>query len=295
MKFHELDYPDCRHCSAKSLEAFSTKLDEHGDVIDVLCLGCKDLEALAQWSKDSRLRTSLTMSAALKTHFLRARLTLARLSRPSHPWECRIAFDGSDEQFPAHIYFPREYDPEGLVRGWRDESDRTFNVSIGSKAKREFRSGRAFRVTDNARRSATGIMPAWDMRWLDVAEASERVHRAAKSGLEPRVWFGGLQEVVRAASISGMRSGMIETETPLGAIELTTFCSAGRCLIQIDTPSPAGPCITLITAEDESAPRMGVQGIDATESDALALLDAITTAWCDGRVTMRERAGVRML
>lgn len=281
--FSDLDYPDCGRCGAKKLSYYSGRCNRAGHVTEVVCGDCNDDENLTTWDANKRLTSRLTVSAAAKTYSIRATITLGRLSLPSHPWECKIAFEGSDELFPVCIYFPREYEPERIFDAGSREADRTFSVSVGSKAKREMRSGRRFRVVDRDFRAAHGVVTPWDMRWLDIAEQSDAVHALTKSptGFEQTVWFGGLQKAVLATNDRSL--GAKFTAKDGTTIEMLTYCLAGRCVIQLDAPDAR---LTLITAEDETEPRMGVQGIDATVDQAQGLLIAATEAWSEGRVTL---------
>lgn len=118
--------------------------------------------------------------------------------------------------------------------------------------------------------------------WLDVNAAYERVRARVKAsdGFERAVWFGGLQTAVRATDLRALSA---DIATPSGTLTLMTYCCAGRCLVQMERGDDR---VTLIAAEDESEPRMGIQGIDATEASALALLTEAQRAWCEGAVTM---------
>ena len=126
--------------------------------------------------------------------------------------------------------------------------------------------------------------------WLDINESSERVRARVKDpkGFERAVWFGGLQAAVRATRERGLSANI---DTHGGKLTLTTYCLAGRCMVQIESDAAR---LTLITAEDEAEAHMGVQGIDATEGQAIDLLNAAQRAWCDGAVTMASAPNVGM-
>lgn len=121
-----------------------------------------------------------------------------------------------------------------------------------------------------------------DPTWLEIADASQRVHAHGKR-FDREVWFGGLQKQVRAAKRAGMEATPISST--LGHITMLTFTTAGRALMTLRTDTAE---VTLITAEDESTSRMGVQGIDATEVEAITLIDTVIRAWKAGTVTMSE-------
>lgn len=46
--------------------------------------------------------------------------------------------------------------------------------------------------------------------------------------------------------------------------------------------------VSLITAEDETAPVMGIQGISATKEQAVALIDAATKTLAGGKGFVRD-------
>lgn len=90
------------------------------------------------------------------------------------------------------------------------------------------------------------------------------------------VWFGGLQKIARGAKTKG-------TSFTAGDFKLLCYTMCGRAMITLDGPTSS---LTLITAEDDTESRMGIQGIDATCLEAFALLNRAMKLWADGvRVT----------
>ena len=282
MKFHELNSPDCSHCAAKALTYWSARCDAEHNVLSVSCQTCTDAADLAQWDGDKRLRSSLTLTAALKAQSRPVEFRAAPRCRPPHPWETELTLPkGADfARVEATLYSPRDPDFRGPV---------AMTAATATHGEmRELVGGREFVVIEGGRLVGSGIVKPWDLRWLDIAEASERVHAAVKATLEPLVWFGGLAAIVRPAKLRGLKGA---AETAVGRVEMMTYSSAGRCLIQLDTPTDR---VTCITAEDEDEPRMGVQGIDATADVAVSLLCAVSEAWRAGAFKMRESADVGM-
>lgn len=290
LRYADLDYPDCSRCAAKKLNYYSARLTHDGFVKEVVCGDCNTAESLAKWDADRRLSSRNTMDAAMATFSMRVLLypTDAYGDVDSfeslHTRNVGVVF-GDDEkarEFSAVIYTPRDVAFPAPIA-----------VKFGTDSQREFRSGRRFfAVEGEGAIVAEGVVLPWDMRHLDIHEASQRIHAAVKSpdGFEPRVWFGGLQAAVRATNVRALNGTFVAATGE--AIEVTTYCCAGRCVIQIETPTDR---VTVVTAEDESEPRMGVQGIDATEETALRLLAATTSAWAAGSVTMAETTNVGML
>lgn len=285
MKFHELKDPTCTRCKAGPLTAYSSVCDAEGEALEVLCVACRDAADLAQWEVDKRLRSNLTLAAALKAQSRPVECTFAPRFRPPHPWEPEVMFlkgggkgDGGSVVLRATLYSPRSPDFRGPVA--MTAAARTLTEM------REFAGGREFALYDGGRAVGSGAVKPWDLRWLDVAEASERVHAAVKATLEPVVWFGGLQAIVQRATLRGLKGS---AETAVGRVELTTYSSAGRCLVQIETPTDR---VTAITAEDEAGRVMGVQGVDAAEDAAVAMLCSVAAAWRGGAFKMVESKGV---
>ena len=222
MKFDEIQNPKCDRCGTPNLHVYGAPVTDKGEVIEVYCDPCKDIETLATWDQDHRLHSRDTMTATLKTY----------------------------------------------------------------------------------RTDKTGVDP----RWFEIADASARIHDHVKAHFEPSVWFGhaggpftttpveyggrscgfgkgqAMAKVVRASKNSWMVSGdVVETA---GTYTVKTWCTAGRCLIEIES---AVARITLITAEDEDTMRMGVQGIDATEAEAMDLLNRAEMAWLAGAFTLTDK------
>lgn len=281
MKFHELNNPTCSRCEAANLQAYGAICDAEGDVQSVHCIACKDAIDIARWARDGRLRSSLTLAAALKAQSRPVVVTMQGLWTPPHPWEPTLMFrDGEGSDLSPVLYTPRDSDFRQPV-----------TLSLHTRTTAEMRAltpARVFDLYDHGRRVAQGYAAPWDMRWLDVAEAHDRVHACMKAEFEPRVWFGGVQETVQRATRSGLKA---EAATPLGKVEMLVFSSAGRCLMQLDTATAR---VTVIADESSPDPRSGLQGIDATEAEATALLNAATEVWCAGGFELVESTTVGM-
>jgi hypothetical protein len=282
MKFDDLTDPTCTHCGAEKLQRFGAMVNREGDVQSVHCIPCEEGMDLDAWDRDKRLFSGLTLTAALKAQSRPMEFLAAPRFQPPHPWGPEVMFPKGDGfvRVQATLYSPRDPDFRGPVA-------MTAATATHSEM-REFVGGREFAVFEEGRLVGSGVVKPWDLRWLDIAEASERVHAAVKATLEPLVWFGGLAAIVRPAKLRGLKGA---AETAVGRVEMVTYSSAGRCLIQLDTPTDR---VTCITAEDEDEPRMGVQGIDATADVAVSLLCAVSEAWRAGAFKMRESADVGM-
>jgi len=105
---------------------------------------------------------------------------------------------------------------------------------------------------------------------------------------ESTVWFGGLQRTVRKSRYKGM-SAAEPVASPFGPVQVLSFTMAGRALVTLETGDHS---VSLITAEDESTPRMGINGIGTTAAVACTLMRTVAAAWERGEVKMVDDTGV---
>jgi hypothetical protein len=227
MKFDDIHDPMCDRCKTPHIERWTAICDaKTGDVKEVICSMCKDNEALNDWSKDRRLYSSTTMTAALNCYE-------GRKPRPG----------------------------ESL-----------------------------------------------DSRWFEIHSAYNRVQAHVKENFEPSVWFGhagqpftrtpdkegfghtagrgkgrAMMPLVYKSNHSHLTSGKI-VEGALTYV-VNTWCTAGRALIEVES---AKARITLITEDGSELLRMGIQGIDATEDEAIELLGRAETAWLAGAFDLTQ-------
>lgn len=116
----------------------------------------------------------------------------------------------------------------------------------------------------------------------EVYASYNRLHDLVKKTFEPVVWFGGLQKRVQDSKVRGLKMKYkLKKDRWWKNAHMLVWSSAGRVLMTLEYRD--GTHITLIAAEDESAPRMGIQGICATEQEASDLLNAAVQAWKDTR------------
>lgn len=109
---------------------------------------------------------------------------------------------------------------------------------------------------------------------LDRALRDTQAIRTAAKAFERDVWFAGLQDDVRKAPTKGSRASFTIGDVPC---VLLAWACAGRVLFTFE-PEDDSYQVTLITAEDETRPVMGIQGVSATRAQAVALIDAATAA-----------------
>lgn len=102
------------------------------------------------------------------------------------------------------------------------------------------------------------------------------------------VWANGMQQTVRKSKASGMSAKFKHAHEE---VKILTLCSAGRCLMTLDTPTHD---ITFITLDDEAVGSVAIQGIHASEQQATTLIDATIAAFADGKIKLKDDSKVSM-
>ncbi len=118
----------------------------------------------------------------------------------------------------------------------------------------------------------------------EILDAYERLLPEVKR-FQEAIWFGGMQDTARNAKVRG-------TSVVDGDFKILCYTIAGRAMVTLDSPTAS---LTLIT-EDDAPPvdkngrevGMGVQGIDATGPQALALLEQAQKLWATGARTTED-------
>ncbi len=107
---------------------------------------------------------------------------------------------------------------------------------------------------------------------LDRALRDTQAIQTATKTFERDVWFAGLQDDVRKAPTKGSRAPFTVGDVPC---VLLAWACAGRVVFTFE-PDDESYQVTLITAEDEARPVMGIKSVRATRAQAVALIDAAT-------------------
>jgi hypothetical protein len=114
---------------------------------------------------------------------------------------------------------------------------------------------------------------------LAVLKAFEEVPRHIAL-FEGEVWFGGLQDSARKATVKG-------TSLEKDGFKLLCYTMCGRAMITLED---AEASVTVITTEDGTyRGQMGLQGIDATGAQAVELLSKARNLWASGLRTTEDR------
>jgi len=116
-----------------------------------------------------------------------------------------------------------------------------------------------------------------DDDWSGEVRASyERIKMRVKY-LERSWWLGAVQQMIDASSQRGWRADH-------ALLTMLVWSCAGRTMVTLERHD--GDHITLIAATSETGSTMGVQGIQATETTALAILDDAIRAHEAGALTL---------
>ena len=122
----------------------------------------------------------------------------------------------------------------------------------------------------------------WDNPTLPFLVSMHRIKEAA-AAFGRDVWFaGGLQKFFRESKYAAF-----SMSDPASSFRVLMLASAGRALFTFSGTSEQS--VTLITDETSATARMGVQGIDATESEALTLIAQGKTLWESGQLPVVDR------
>ena len=121
---------------------------------------------------------------------------------------------------------------------------------------------------------------------MEVWDSMDRIQVDIKD-FEERVWFNGLQKAVVESEYKGSSA-----EGFAGGVKMLVYAIIARCLITISHPD--GYSVTLITEEDSDERRMGMQGIDATEEQARALILATAEWWQTRNANVKTDTAIHM-
>lgn len=138
------------------------------------------------------------------------------------------------------------------------------------------------------------VMDAQLSKWNNKAGEFQEVYQevvAVYETIKPEiklferdVWFNGLQSFAQKAKTKGTSASAEE-------VKLLCYTMCGRAMITLENKDSS---ITLITDEDSSENRMGMQGIYATGPNAIALLTRVRGLWDRGSLKMEEDREVRI-
>lgn len=111
----------------------------------------------------------------------------------------------------------------------------------------------------------------------EVKRSTDKIHWIVKE-FERRAWFGGLQAQVLAAAHRGFRATFGATGTEFCVL---VYSLTSKTMITIESADES-QSISIITTNNKTEPIMGIQGICATETQAIAMLTGARAAYESG-------------
>lgn len=272
----------------------TTTYDAEGRKVRAVCMHCDELDRILKYRQDRVLTSRLTVLAGLYELYKdKVGSSTDQLGTDIRGWMRQLGAlyvhppkHVPEEAWPA---FKRGINEaiEAARRGesLTNEAERLGLRSVGVVATLEHVMYHVVRthqhgVFENGR-------PVDQPRTYDDVHASyKRVEVLVQGDYQTKVWFGGLQKFVRAASVKGHSA-----EAP--GLKVMSYCMAGRAMQTLTLPNESS--ITLITAEEGDERRMGISGIEATEEDAILALQTAISAWEDGRIKLVDDREVSLL
>lgn len=122
---------------------------------------------------------------------------------------------------------------------------------------------------------------------IEIQQAADKIHDKIKE-FESTVWFGGLKTIINKATTSGVSA----SAPKLNDFKVLTFCSAGRTMFTLQDRDAS---VTAICAEDSETSTMGMQGIDATEEQALKLFNSAIRLWKEGTLKFKTDKNISII
>jgi hypothetical protein len=120
--------------------------------------------------------------------------------------------------------------------------------------------------------------------YIAINKSAENIHKVVKD-FEQDVWFRGLQRTVRASDMKGMSADF-------GDVTIMTYCMCGRARITIEDKASS---VTVQTDETSQGSCMGMHGIDATEEQAIGLLNLVTAAWQLKKLDLQNNQNISVI
>lgn len=267
----------CRRCQARCVDAITRSYV--GDVlVDISCESCAEFRRIEQYRRDSVLRTKLILSAALWGY---ERSSASHGALEDWRWELMTLRSAPPLMVPEERWTDYRMRIRRIANELPDRDSRAMpkfvEHLVRESKKKALQAEQEFGVYDGR-----GYPIEQPRSYRAVNASYETINALVKGSYEPLVWFGGLQKFVRSEPVKGH-------SVEMHGIKLLSYCMAGRAMQTISIES--GESITLITAEDEAEPRMGIQGIEATEQQAVDMLRRCIELWQSGVLKMLRRDG----
>lgn len=279
----------CRRCQCRC-DGRATKSYLNDKLVDIHCESCFEFHRIEQYRKDRILRTGLVMHASL-WGFERGAYSDRGSPLEDWRWELLARRSAPPRCIPEEDWTSYRRRIDGALALLPDRGEQNY-----ARLSRDLIA--ESRITARSAETVLGIFdtngnPVPQPRSYEaVNESMRRITEVVKTVYEPRLWFGSqsprqgsLQAFVRAESARG-HSGEFK------GLKVLSYCIAGRAM---QTLSMGKHSITLICAEDEDEPRMGIQGIESIEEEALHMLVRATEMWECGALKLQRDAEVSVI
>jgi hypothetical protein len=122
---------------------------------------------------------------------------------------------------------------------------------------------------------------------LEIRCSFQKIHAKIKE-FEQRVWFKGLQETIRRSKCKGVSA----TDTPFAGFHVLTYTMCGRTIITVEDKQSS---VSMICLDDSSESTMGDRGIDATEEQAIHLINLAIELYESGHLKFKDDKEVSYL
>ena len=121
---------------------------------------------------------------------------------------------------------------------------------------------------------------------LEIRASFTRIYDKMKE-FEQKVWFKGLQETISKSKFKG-----VSAEIPFRDYKVLTYTMAGRTIITIGDEKSS---VSMICLDDSTESTMGDKGIDATEEQALYLIESAIELFESGYLKFKDDNDVSYL
>lgn len=115
---------------------------------------------------------------------------------------------------------------------------------------------------------------------LEIFLSTEKIRNRIKA-FEQKVWFSGLQELTHKSRVKGVSAKTNRSDE----FAVLTYTMAGRVMFTIENVAAS---ITTLCSDSGSESTMGIQGISASEQEALDLLDKAIELFQTGQLEFKD-------
>ncbi len=122
---------------------------------------------------------------------------------------------------------------------------------------------------------------------LEIRASFQRIYNKMKE-FEKKVWFKGLQDTISKSKFKGVSA----TKTPIEDFKVLTYTMCGRTIITIEDKKSD---VSMICFDDSEESSMGDKGINATEEQAIHLIELAIELFEMGKLKFEDDVNVSYL